>query len=99
MEPVETVKYGYRVSSAMGCTGIVRFIGNTHFSEKICIGIVLDRFSPNAHNGRIHGHLYYECTEGHGLFLEKDEVFKFVNESSNPWVDLRNTGSKWRGTM
>ena len=53
-----------------------RFSGKVHFAKREVIGIELDQWSPNGHNGVIHGHKYFSCKEGHGYFIRHDDVEK-----------------------
>ena len=53
-----------------------RFTGPVHFYKREVIGVELDQWLPNGHNGVIHGHRYYNCKEGHGYFIRQDDVEK-----------------------
>ena len=55
-----------------------RFTGEVHFYKREVIGLELDQWSPNGHNGVIHGHKYFSSKEGHGCFIRQDEVQKNV---------------------
>ena len=86
IKDLDLVNIGDRVSTWMGCTGTVKFKGTTHFDgPRDLVGIELDRWSPNGNNGVIHGHLYFECKAGHGHFARIEHIFKFIDESTNPW--------------
>ncbi len=65
------VNIGDRIISTRGYTGVVRFKGGVHFDEREVIGIELDQWSPNGHDGIIHGHKYFTCTDGRGYFIRK----------------------------
>eukprot|EP01083_Nonionella_stella_P120906 362797_1 len=71
-EPVD-LKLRDRIVTTHG-TGIVRFMGGVHFDEREMIGIELDRWSPNGHNGIIHGHKYFHSTDGHGWFIRNNSA-------------------------
>ena len=51
-------------------------MGTVHFDKREVIGIELDQWSPNGHNGVIHGHKYFSCKEGRGYFIRPDGVEK-----------------------
>ena len=70
------VQIGDRVITARGYTGVVRFKGSVHFDENDVIGIELDQWSPNGHNGIIHGHKYFVCTEGRGYFIRTNGILR-----------------------
>ena len=44
--------------------GIVKFIGNVHFDDKITVGIELDRFSPNGNDGTTNVRCHFKCDKG-----------------------------------
>eukprot|EP01083_Nonionella_stella_P166938 559723_1 len=71
-----SVNIGDRIVTVRGYTGVVRFKGGVHFDEREAIGIELDQWSPNGHNGIIHGHKYFSCTEGRGYFIRKNGIQK-----------------------
>eukprot|EP01083_Nonionella_stella_P039033 106149_1 len=71
-----SVNIGDRIVTVRGYTGVVRFKGGVHFDEREAIGIELDQWSPNGHNGIIHGHKYFSCTEGRGYFIRLNAIEK-----------------------
>eukprot|EP01084_Bolivina_argentea_P244544 409645_1 len=68
------VNIGDRIITTRGYTGVVRFKGGVHFDEREVIGIELDQWSPNGHNGIIHGHKYFTCTDGRGYFIKPNGI-------------------------
>lgn len=45
-----------------------RWVGPTHFSDGIWIGVELD--TPDGRNdGEVQGTRYFNCTPGHGVFV------------------------------
>merc|ERR1712154_530154 len=76
------VKIGDRIVTVRGYSGVVRFKGGVHFDEREVIGIELDQWSPNGHNGIIHGHEYFSCTDGRGYFIRKNGIEKNLGPTS-----------------
>ena len=64
---------GTRVEYSHGKQGVVRFVGNAHFSGGQWIGIELDDDSGK-NDGSVHGQRYFECRPGHGMFVRPDTV-------------------------
>ena len=52
----------------------VAIIGDVHFDRREMLGIVLDRWSPNAHNGSIDGKSYFVAPEGRGILVPLSAV-------------------------
>lgn len=64
---------GTRVEYSQGKQGVVRFVGNAHFSGGQWIGIELDDDSGK-NDGSVHGQRYFECRPGHGMFVRPETV-------------------------
>ena len=74
-EPIEC-KTGDRILTARGYSGIIRYIGNVHFDDQEVIGVELDKWSPNGHDGTVHGHEYFKCIDGRGYFIRRTGIQK-----------------------
>eukprot|EP01084_Bolivina_argentea_P274353 467609_1 len=78
------VNIGDIIITMRGYEGIVKFIGCVHFHEGEMIGIELNRWIPNGCNGIIHGHKYFKCKDGYGLFILKNGIkCKIVENNEN----------------
>lgn len=51
---------GDHVRLLRGKTGVVRFIGPTDFSHEELVGIELDAWSVNTHDGSVKGRQYFK---------------------------------------
>eukprot|EP00752_Nemacystus_decipiens_P011881 g10535.t1 len=66
------VVLGSRVT-VTGKKGVVKFIGPTDFAAGDWIGVELD-LDEGKNNGVVNGVHYFDCREGHGLFVKKAQV-------------------------
>ncbi|XP_035206244.1 CAP-Gly domain-containing linker protein 1-like [Stegodyphus dumicola] len=69
-------------------TGKVAFIGNTHFSDGIWIGVALDD-PKGRNNGSCEGVSYFKCPRNHGIFvrscqLEREDPRRQSAEDNEP---------------
>eukprot|EP01084_Bolivina_argentea_P315906 547459_1 len=74
---------GDRVITVNGYSGTIRFIGGVHFDEHELIGIELATWSPDAHNGIVHGHKYFNPPNGRGYFITKNGVLENLGPIKN----------------
>ena len=58
-----------------GERGRVVFIGDVHFDDNKMLGIELEKWSPNGHNGSIYGKTYFVAREGHGLLVPMEAIY------------------------
>eukprot|EP01084_Bolivina_argentea_P291279 500601_1 len=58
--------------------GFVRYIGSTGIVRGTLVGIELDAKSAAGHDGRFGGKNYFECAEGHGIFVRLMDVVKIL---------------------
>jgi len=72
--PIITVHVDDRVRTIRGHTGIVRYIGPVEFSIKEMVGIELDQWSPNAHDGTVKAKRYFVCPNGRGSYLTHEAI-------------------------
>eukprot|EP01083_Nonionella_stella_P018695 52000_1 len=70
-----TTQIGDRIVLDTGARGRVAFIGDVYFcNHKNMLGIVLDEWSPNAHNGSIAGDYYFDAPDGKGSLIPLSTV-------------------------
>ena len=80
-------------------TGIVKFIGNVYFDDKMMVGVELDQISPNGNDGIIDGKYYFECDNGKGFFIpfhidfEVIAAFATKNNSGNNYIQYIDKAS------
>ncbi|ETO36203.1 hypothetical protein RFI_00861, partial [Reticulomyxa filosa] len=79
---------GDRVQLSNNEQGEVKFIGPVLFAEGIHYGIGLD-LDHGKHNGTVDKHKYFECTNSHGVFVER---LKIVSQIQRQEVDLPDKG-------
>ena len=63
-----------------GERGRVVFIGDVHFGTDKMLGIELEKWSPNGHNGSIYGKTYFIVRDGHGLLVPMESVYAVDRE-------------------
>lgn len=71
--------------------GTIAFIGNTHFSDGLWLGIILDQ-SVGRNNGSYEGIRYFKCIKNHGIFARPCQVKK--TSSVPPDSDLPEESSR-----
>ncbi|KAG8184392.1 hypothetical protein JTE90_004564 [Oedothorax gibbosus] len=60
------------------CPGTLAFIGNTHFSNGMWFGVILDE-PIGRNNGSYGGVQYFKCPKNHGVFVRPCQVTKIVD--------------------
>ncbi|ROJ78723.1 Kinesin-like protein KIF13B [Anabarilius grahami] len=91
VEPKELawLKVGGRVTVGTSKSGTVRYIGSTHFSEGVWVGVELD--TPSGKNdGSIEGHQYFQCNPGYGVLVRPDRLTQ--REASKRHTENRRSG-------
>uniref|UniRef100_A0A672Q2M5 Kinesin family member 13B n=1 Tax=Sinocyclocheilus grahami TaxID=75366 RepID=A0A672Q2M5_SINGR len=91
VEPKELawLKVGGRVTAGSNKSGTVRYIGPTHFSEGIWVGVELD--TPSGKNdGSVEGHQYFRCNPGYGVLVRPDRLTR--REASKRHTENRRSG-------
>ncbi|XP_052009567.1 kinesin-like protein KIF13B isoform X2 [Xyrauchen texanus] len=91
VEPKELawLKVGGRVTVGTNKSGTVRYIGPTHFSEGIWVGVQLDTLSGK-NDGSIDGHQYFRCNPGYGVLVRPDRLIR--REASKSHAENRRSG-------
>ncbi|CBN76903.1 similar to dynactin [Ectocarpus siliculosus] len=56
-----------------GLLGVVRWVGPTHFSAGVWVGVELDT-CDGRNDGEVQGTRYFTCSAGHGVFVRPDNV-------------------------
>ncbi|XP_056623275.1 kinesin-like protein KIF13B isoform X3 [Triplophysa dalaica] len=67
------LKVGGRVTVGSSKSGTVRYVGPTHFSEGVWVGVELDT-SSGKNDGSIEGHQYFSCNPGYGVLVRPDRL-------------------------
>lgn len=73
--------------------GIVKFLGTTHFSDGIWVGIELYTGSIGKSDGSVQGHRYFECQPQHGIFVRPAYCTKFISSSPTAEVKVDKSSS------
>ncbi|ETO05946.1 hypothetical protein RFI_31451, partial [Reticulomyxa filosa] len=81
-------KIGDYVKLARGKTGVVKYIGETAFTQGEIIGLELDTWDPHGHNGTIRSRKYFEANEGRGYFTKRELISQVVIPLVKP-IDLK----------
>lgn len=75
------MKVGNRVCTEDGSLGTVAYIGYPPFTEGEAVGIELDEFHINAHDGTHDGTRYFMCAPGRGRWCRREELTVVDEES------------------
>ena len=70
---VESLQVGQRVMVGGAVAGVVRFVGNVHFTSGTFIGVQLNE-KKGKNDGSFDGVRYFDCPEGYGLFAPPSKV-------------------------
>ena len=71
---------GDRVQLTKNRKGTIRFIGKTHFSPDIRIGVELDDWFPNGHDGQVGNKRYFRCKHKYGIFVPETGVLSKLDD-------------------
>jgi dynactin 1 len=72
-------KIGQTVELTQDKSGVIKYIGELHFSEGIFYGV--DIGEPKGKNdGEVRGQRYFECPEGHGIFVRDVSILRIISE-------------------
>mmetsp|Transcript_6032 Transcript_6032/g.14724 ORF Transcript_6032/g.14724 Transcript_6032/m.14724 type:complete len:938 (+) Transcript_6032:50-2863(+) len=69
----EALSVGQRVVVLGKRKGTVRFVGSTAFGPGEWVGVELDK-PTGSHDGGAHGHRYFTCPAGHGVYVQRQGV-------------------------
>ncbi|ETO30235.1 hypothetical protein RFI_06886 [Reticulomyxa filosa] len=83
VNPKPELKEGDKVVLDTGETGKIIFIGWVNFDEREMLGILLDNWSPNGHEGTVDGVQYFSAPEGRGLMVPFESVVGLYDESKH----------------
>ena len=79
---------GDKVRLLNGDVGIVKFIGKTKFSKEILVGLELDKWNPNGHDGNVKNADYFSAVNGRGFFARTDLVVaRLKGDINQSWDD------------
>ena len=70
---MEGLQVGQRVMVGGAVAGVVRFVGDVHFTSGTFIGVELDE-RKGKNDGSFDSVRYFDCPEGHGLFAPPSKV-------------------------
>lgn len=74
-------------------TGVVAYIGKTHFASGIWVGVELD--TPTGKNdGNVNGTFYFNCKPKHGIFVKPDKLKLDQRGRASRAAKLENQGIK-----
>ncbi|CAD6910970.1 unnamed protein product [Tilletia controversa] len=83
--------------------GEVVFVGGTSFATGVWVGVVLDE-TNGKNNGTVMGKRYFDCPEGHGVFVRPSQVhpipgsFSPVSAASSPPMPATTPGRRTAAT-
>ena len=87
-------KVGDRIRLINGKIGVVRYIGNVHFSNEGMIGIELNAPSPNASDGTINGITVFNTAPHRAYFIPLRSVSHFFESTITEGCRARLKGLK-----
>ena len=70
---------GDRVRTRNGRTGTVQYVGSVDFvgdTDSVHIGLSLDQWDPNGHNGTVRGKSYFKTNDGNGYFVRLENLIE-----------------------
>jgi len=85
-EALENIRIGDRVRLVRGKTGIVKYLGPVDFTEEAeeeVVGIILDKWHPNANNGFVKGKQYFKAPPGRGYFAKRALIIENLGSVIN----------------
>merc|ERR1712176_614966 len=73
----EEPKIGDRVKTRKGRYGVVKYVGKVDFvsnSKAVHIGLELEQWDPNGHNGTVRDKTYFTTMDGRGYFVKLENL-------------------------
>ena len=67
---------GDYVELNVGVKGIVMYIGNTDFAKGEVIGLEMEKWDSDGHDGSKNGKRYFECKSGYGMWSRRDRIVR-----------------------
>ncbi|TKA32827.1 hypothetical protein B0A50_01053 [Salinomyces thailandicus] len=74
-----SLSVGQKIELNDGRTAQVRFVGTTHFQTGDWVGVELEE-ATGKNDGSVKGERYFECEQGHGMFLRPAGVRQVVDD-------------------
>ena len=65
-----------RVTLDSSEVGAIVFIGDVDYDDRKMLGILLNEYSPNGHDGSVDGKVYFGCEKGYGLLVPTTSIVK-----------------------
>ena len=85
-----------QVETRDGHIGIVKYVGSVEFAgdddsddDELWIGLSLEEWDPNGHNGTVKHKTYFEAKQGRGYFVTLDQLIENVG-SEQASTELEN---------
>eukprot|EP01084_Bolivina_argentea_P282323 483229_1 len=92
--PVIHFKIGDNIKLNAGDTAVVKYIGPTQFDEKEVIGLQLDRWTIDGHNGTIDGVDYFKAPNGTGYFTKRTNISNIIIPLVKPLANKTKISNK-----
>merc|ERR1712228_98888 len=61
-----------------GNKGVIKFIGKTDFAKGELVGVEMETWDPDGHDGSKHNKRYFSCKQGHGLWTRREKIKKYL---------------------
>ncbi|ETO14976.1 hypothetical protein RFI_22392 [Reticulomyxa filosa] len=73
----------FSISDPFGAAGIIKHIGYPPFAEDEIVGIELDEWCANTHDGSTSSNIIFDTLPGRGTFARRNKIEKFNPEKKN----------------
>jgi len=80
------------VMTSEGHYGRVSFIGKVSFTTGEMVGLILDEWDPNGHNGTVRDETYFTAEEGFGWFVRVERVIEKIETRRR--MEKEETGNR-----
>eukprot|EP01084_Bolivina_argentea_P086484 156332_1 len=88
------LKVGDKIQLEEDRLGVVKYIGSTHFMEDEMVGIELNSWSPNGHNGKVKGRTYFKASPGCGTFIRRCSIVQYMPKNLR-FIDSQHKPMQW----